>query len=240
MREGTRMLSVNHCTFFIHFSYKEREWEHLKRECHKIFNFTFYQFPWFYLIIHCHFNFCLQSFWRFLPLDVPYRALIKNNIKFSAYMRKFRMEQLQSHKWLTNSSYMGKYLCISSYIRKPFLIYDFATAPLWISLYIRKILFYFLSVRCQTGFWCRRSRIPGEKLVTDDVWHWQQLLNGTHFLNVLFFMIIFFSLLCSIEKTEYKKFKTKCQNCLSDTDFKNSPKIRDNAESDSWKINSRN
>jgi hypothetical protein len=26
--------------------------------------------------------------------------------------------------------YMGKYLHISSYIRKPFLIYDFATAPL--------------------------------------------------------------------------------------------------------------
>ncbi len=28
------------------------------------------------------------------------------------------------------SSYMGKYLRISSYIRKPFLIYDFAIAPL--------------------------------------------------------------------------------------------------------------
>ncbi len=41
---------------------------------------------------------------------------------------------------------MGKYLRISSYIRKLFLIYDFATAPLWISLYVRKILFYFLSV----------------------------------------------------------------------------------------------
>ncbi len=29
----------------------------------------------------------------------------------------------------------GKYLHISSYIRKPFLIYYFASAPLWISLY---------------------------------------------------------------------------------------------------------
>jgi hypothetical protein len=28
------------------------------------------------------------------------------------------------------SSYMGKHLRISSYVRKPFLIYDFATAPL--------------------------------------------------------------------------------------------------------------
>ncbi len=55
------------------------------------------------------------------------------------------MEQLQSHIhiWLTASSYMGKYLRIFSYIRKPFLIYDFATAPLWISLYVRKILFHF-------------------------------------------------------------------------------------------------
>jgi hypothetical protein len=37
-------------------------------------------------------------------------------------------------------------LRISSYIRKPFLIYDFVTAPLWISLYITKIWFSFLSV----------------------------------------------------------------------------------------------
>jgi hypothetical protein len=28
------------------------------------------------------------------------------------------------------AAYMGKYLRISSYIRKPFLIYDFATAQL--------------------------------------------------------------------------------------------------------------
>ncbi len=50
------------------------------------------------------------------------------------------MEQLQL---TTASSYIGKYLRISSYIRKPFLIYDFATAPLWISLYMRKIRFSF-------------------------------------------------------------------------------------------------
>ncbi len=56
------------------------------------------------------------------------------------------MEQLQSHIWLTASSSMGKYLRISSYIRKLFLIHDFATAPLWISLYMRKIWIYFLSV----------------------------------------------------------------------------------------------
>jgi hypothetical protein len=56
------------------------------------------------------------------------------------------MEQLLSHIRLTASSYrtyMRKYLLISSYIRKPFLIYDFATAPLRISLYMRNILFSF-------------------------------------------------------------------------------------------------
>ncbi len=48
--------------------------------------------------------------------------------------------------WLTASSYMVKYLRISSYIRKPFLIYDFAPDPIWTSLYMRKIFFSFLSV----------------------------------------------------------------------------------------------
>jgi hypothetical protein len=36
-----------------------------------------------------------------------------------------------------------KYLRISLYIRKPFLIYDFATASVWTSLYMRKIWFSF-------------------------------------------------------------------------------------------------
>ncbi len=58
-------------------------------------------------------------------------TLIKKKIKFSSYIRKFRMEQLQSHRWLTVSSYMEKFLRISLYFKiKPFLIYDFATAPL--------------------------------------------------------------------------------------------------------------
>ncbi len=33
------------------------------------------------------------------------------------------MERLQRHIWLTAASYMIKYLLISSYIRKPFLIF---------------------------------------------------------------------------------------------------------------------
>jgi hypothetical protein len=52
---------------------------------------------------------------------------------------------LQSHIWLTASSYMVKYFRISSYMREPFLIYDFATDPIWISLYMRKISFSFFT-----------------------------------------------------------------------------------------------
>ncbi len=55
----------------------------------------------------------------------------------------------------TASSSMVKYLRISSYIRKPFLVYDFATDPIWTSLYIycrRKISFSF--------YWCDRKPYP--------------------------------------------------------------------------------
>ncbi len=57
---------------------------------------------------------------------------------------------------LTASSYMGIYLLISSYIRKRFLIYDFANAPLWISE--ENSIFFFISVRmCGYVGPCRRS-----------------------------------------------------------------------------------
>ncbi len=45
---------------------------------------------------------------------------------------------------------MGKYLGISSYIRKPFLIYDFATAPLLnFLIYEENLIFFFISVERQ-------------------------------------------------------------------------------------------
>ncbi len=107
-------------------------------------------------------------------------TLIKKKIKFSSYIGKFRVEQLQSHIWLMASSYIGKYFRISSYIRKPFLIYDFATAPLWISLYMRKILFSFYqciflgSVRI---FSCSRIGRPWEYINSSEThecenWDW--------------------------------------------------------------------
>ncbi len=47
---------------------------------------------------------------------------------------------------------MVKYLRISSYIRKPFLKYNFATAPFW----IQKMLFSFLLVQGTDG----SARLP--------------------------------------------------------------------------------
>jgi hypothetical protein len=65
------------------------------------------------------------------------------------------MEQLQSHIWLMASSYLGKYFRIFSYFRKPFLIYDFATAPLWISWYKyeENLIFFFISVETNAATW---------------------------------------------------------------------------------------
>jgi hypothetical protein len=48
-----------------------------------------------------------------------YNALIKKKVKFYLYIMKIRRDRLQSHIWLTASSYMDKYLRISSYIRSP-------------------------------------------------------------------------------------------------------------------------
>ncbi len=70
----------------------------------------------------------------------------KKEKKIFLIYKEIQWDRVQSHIWLTASSFMVKYLRISSYIRKPFLIYDFAPDPIWISLYMRKILFSFLSV----------------------------------------------------------------------------------------------
>ncbi len=57
-------------------------------------------------------------------------TLIKNKIKFSSYIGKFRVEQLQSHTRGRAFLYMRKCENISPYMRRPLVIYDFATAPL--------------------------------------------------------------------------------------------------------------
>ncbi len=42
---------------------------------------------------------------------------------------------------------MRKCANIKSYLRRPSVIYDFATAPFWISLYVWKFFFFFFSVQ---------------------------------------------------------------------------------------------
>ncbi len=99
-------------------------------------------------------GFCVPSTMR--PLDDasldqrnPHQwALTKKKIKFSSYIRKFRYERLQSH--------MRKCANSKSYMRRPLVIYDFATAPFWISLYVMKILFSFWSV---SPGWCPKDAI---------------------------------------------------------------------------------
>ncbi len=65
-------------------------------------------------------------------------------------------KKIKFHKWLTASSYVVKYLRISSYIRKPYLKNDFATDPTWISLHMRKISFSFLSVCLPCRVYCTK------------------------------------------------------------------------------------
>ncbi len=47
---------------------------------------------------------------------------------------------------------MRKCTNISPYMRRLLVIYDFATAPFWIFVYMRKIIFSFLSVYSRTVF----------------------------------------------------------------------------------------
>ncbi len=115
-------------------------------------------------------------------------SLIKKKIKFSSYKRKFRMEQLQSHRCLTASSNIRKYLSISSYIRNPFLIYDFATTPLWISLYMRKIWFTFLSVYSHLHLVMRESMSMRAVSIW---WGWWKRGSSLHHQRDNFFRIVF-------------------------------------------------
>ncbi len=75
-------------------------------------------------------------------------TLIKKKIKLSWYVRKFRgigckviYDYRPPHIW-------WKYLCITSYIRKPFFIYDFAPDPMHLNFPIHEenFVFFFISV----------------------------------------------------------------------------------------------
>jgi hypothetical protein len=56
-------------------------------------------------------------------------TLIKKKMEFASYIGKFGVVQLQSHMLESASLNMGKCANISPYMRRPLVIYDFATAP---------------------------------------------------------------------------------------------------------------
>jgi hypothetical protein len=106
----------------------------------------------------CNCKFCKETVHEinrdFFTVDF-FVTLIESKIKFSSYTRKFRRDRVQSHLWLTASSYRVKYFRISSYIRKPFLIYYFVHDPIWISLNMRKMLFSFFH-QCNKEDECKK------------------------------------------------------------------------------------
>ncbi len=117
-----------------------------------------------------NFRYCFFAVWFWK------RALIKKKIKIFLIYKEIQNGAV-AKSYMTNGlliTYLGKYLRISSHIRKPFLIYNFATAPLWISLHTREIWFSFLSVRCVSSLpwpdlgrgcrWCwSRPRSPARR-----------------------------------------------------------------------------
>ncbi len=67
----------------------------------------------------------------------------RRNDKSSSYIRKFRIDRVQSYIWLMASSYMVKYLRISHIWGRPPSYMTLQLLHSEISLYMRKILFHF-------------------------------------------------------------------------------------------------
>ncbi len=82
-----------------------------------------------------------------------YSKLIKKKIKFYSYIRKFRRDQLPSHICLTASSYMTKYLRISSYIiGSPSSYMTLQLLLMNFLIYEENFIFFFISLS-DTRFW---------------------------------------------------------------------------------------
>ncbi len=93
-------------------------------------------------------------------------TMIKKKKNFFSYIKESWRERLQSHTWLTASSYMTKYLRISSHIRKPFPYrYDCFHLNFLIHVYEENFLLFFIGVperressqRSSLNIWTRIS-----------------------------------------------------------------------------------
>ncbi len=135
--------------------------------------------------------------------NVAIALIKKENQYFSPYIRKFRVEQLQSHIWGKASQYMRKWGNISPYIRRPFVIYDFATAPFWISLYMGKFLFSFLSVHglATFDFYYSLPTVPGEGFYLQYVKYTRGNVRYTNRRQLDY--------LCNLDNVNYRKYLGK-------------------------------
>jgi hypothetical protein len=106
--------------------------------------------------------------WRFWILFIN-RGHTHTESHGMMYCFKCLINDQRSGRYRTISSYLVKYLHISSYtcIRKPFLIYDFATAPFFL-IFEENLIFFFISshtsyVSCVkaalTRLWAKASQI---------------------------------------------------------------------------------
>ncbi len=80
--------------------------------------------PYTYITVHTDHpgRRCFTGFIRQYPQGNALCTLIKKKITFFFTYKEIMTDRLQSHTWLTASSYMGKNLRTSSYIRKPFIL----------------------------------------------------------------------------------------------------------------------
>jgi hypothetical protein len=76
-------------------------------------------------------------------------TLIKKKIKFSSYIRKFCMEQLQSHIWLTASYIWGNIFTFPHILGSPssYMTLQLLHSEFFFLLYIRG-KFYFIFYQC--------------------------------------------------------------------------------------------
>ncbi len=106
-----------------------------------------------------HFETISSAIFRTIYINSKWSIAPKSGIreKYCTLLHTDKKEnkRVQSHIWLTASSILicgEKFAQFLIYYRKPFYINDFAPDPIWISLYMRKILFSFLSMQV-TSCW---------------------------------------------------------------------------------------
>ncbi len=99
-------------------------------------------------------NAVIEKEWQRERMFLFRYTLLKKKIKFSSYIRKFRRDQLQSHIWLTASSYKIKHLRISSWKPYPMTL---QLLPSEFPYIWGKFCFLFISVcTCRMAVACLR------------------------------------------------------------------------------------